>query len=72
MDSFEENSQNFELPKNEKIQVEVEDVRVVYGLPMGEIPIVEAKSDKASEEYAEFLKKWRKSWGGKTPSVSQV
>ncbi|XP_021761252.1 DNA ligase 1-like [Chenopodium quinoa] len=70
--SFEENSQCFELPKNEKIEIEVEDVRVVYGLPTGEIPIVEPKSDKISEEYAEFLKKWRKSWSGKTPSVSQI
>ncbi|XP_021747453.1 chromo domain-containing protein cec-1-like [Chenopodium quinoa] len=70
--SFEENSQCFELPNNEKIKIEVEDVRVVYGLPTGEIPIVEPKSDKISEEYAEFLKKWRKSWSGKTPSVSQI
>ncbi|XP_021721242.1 uncharacterized protein LOC110688786 [Chenopodium quinoa] len=70
--SFEENSQCFELPKNEKIEIEVEDVRVVYGLPTGEIPTVEPKSDKISEEYAEFLKKWRKSWSGKTPSVSQI
>ncbi|XP_021774212.1 uncharacterized protein LOC110738152 [Chenopodium quinoa] len=39
---------------------------------MGEIPIVEAKSEKASEEFVGFMKKWRGKWNGKIPSVSQI
>ncbi|XP_021760570.1 uncharacterized protein LOC110725394 [Chenopodium quinoa] len=72
LDSFEVSSCSFELPKGEKIEIEVEDVRIVYGLPMGDIPIVEAKSDRASEDFGVFIKNWRSKWQGKTPSVNQI
>ncbi|XP_021731728.1 uncharacterized protein LOC110698580 [Chenopodium quinoa] len=72
LDSFEVSSCSFELPKGEKIEIEVEDVRIVYGLPMGDIPIVEAKSDRESEDFGVFIKNWRSKWQGKTPSVNQI
>ncbi|XP_056690334.1 uncharacterized protein [Spinacia oleracea] len=40
--NFEENSQYLYPPKNEKILIEFEDVKKIYGLPRGEVDIVEA------------------------------
>ncbi|XP_056698382.1 uncharacterized protein [Spinacia oleracea] len=78
--NFEENSQNLYLPKNEKILIEFEDVKKIYGLPSGEVEIVEAKSDKASEEFSAFMASWKKifvdsKWnplGNKVPSVQKI
>ncbi|XP_056685415.1 uncharacterized protein [Spinacia oleracea] len=78
--NFEENSQNLYLPRNEKILIEFEDVKKIYGLPSGEVEIVEAKSDKASEEFSAFMASWKKifidsKWnplGNKVPSVQKI
>ncbi|XP_056691314.1 uncharacterized protein [Spinacia oleracea] len=78
--NFEENNQNLYLPRNEKILIEFEDVKKIYGLPRGEVEIVEAKSDKASEEFSAFMASWKKifidsKWnplGNKVPSVQKI
>ncbi|XP_056695160.1 uncharacterized protein [Spinacia oleracea] len=78
--NFEENSQYLYLPKNEKILIEFEDVEKIYGLPKGEVDIVEAKSDKASEEFSAFMARWKKTFiyekwnplGNKVPPVQKI
>ncbi|XP_056691771.1 uncharacterized protein [Spinacia oleracea] len=70
--NFEENNQYLYLPKNEKILIEFEDVKKIYGLPSGEVDIVEAKSDKASEEFSAFMASWKKIFGNKVPSVQKI
>ncbi|XP_021864133.2 uncharacterized protein [Spinacia oleracea] len=78
--NFEENSQYLYLLKNEKILIEFEDVKKIYGLPSGEVDIVEAKSDKASEEFSAFMARLKKifidsKWnplGNKVPSVQKI
>ncbi|CAH9084546.1 unnamed protein product [Cuscuta europaea] len=52
-----------QLTNGELLDIEDQDVRAVFGLPMGTIDVQEANGKNESEEYNELLKQWRAEWG---------
>uniref|UniRef100_A0A803MBQ3 Uncharacterized protein n=1 Tax=Chenopodium quinoa TaxID=63459 RepID=A0A803MBQ3_CHEQI len=70
---FEENSSTLYLPFKKSVEINEQDIQIVYGVPRGKKIVYEKEPNKAEEEDEDLeivtpLMRWREMWGCKTGS----